>query len=307
MNNKELAAKTLFKNIYDALIKTETIQSVYTDYEVRNIVYLMIERISGASRTDVIVNRQIELDDEKAKNIEAAIERIKNHEPIQYITGEGYFYGRKFIVTPEVLIPRRETEELVHLIVAESQHRENKILDIGTGSGCIPITLKKEIKNAEVYAIDISKKALNVAKDNANILKAPINFYHADICSNDFLIKSKQEKIYHFDTIVSNPPYVRNSESQNMDKNVLNYEPHLALFVTDKDPLLFYRTIISLIKDSSDSELYLLKKGGKLFFEVNESFAEEVADLLQMNNFEEIKVVKDLQQKNRFVTGKQSI
>jgi release factor glutamine methyltransferase len=252
-----------------------------------------------------VINRQKRIPVEKLTDLDAAVRRVCNHEPIQYITGEAFFYGRKFLVNSDVLIPRRETEELVQYIIHENQGRRNiKILDIGTGSGCIAITLKKEMEDASVSAIDVSEAALKVAAANAQLHQAIINFCQADICASDFFMRNEQNKLYHFDIIVSNPPYVRNSEAKSMHKNVVEYEPHLALFVTDKDPLIFYRMIISLIQESANTEMDLLKEGGGIFFEVNENLANEVAILLEKNNFKKIRIIQDLQQKNRFVSGK---
>lgn len=307
MSNRELFVKTLFENIHHQLINAEKIQSAYSAHEVRNIAYILVEYITGASRTDVIVNRQVKISDEKLKEVDNAIRRISNHEPIQYITGEAYFYGRKFLINPEVLIPRRETEELVHLIINENRERNIKILDIGTGSGCIAVTLKIEIEDSIVSAIDISETALKVAATNAHLHRAFINFYQADVFADDFFVKNKHNGLYHFDIIVSNPPYVRNSEAESMNKSVIEYEPHLALFVTDKDPLLYYKAIVSLIRKRTNADMYLLKEGGGIFFEVNEKLAEEVAVLLEENNFKKVRIKKDLQQKNRFVSGKLNV
>ena len=304
MSNRELFVKTLFENIHHHLISTEQMQSAYSENEVRNIAYILTEYITGASRTDIIVNKQIKISDEKLTEMDNAIRRIINHEPIQYITGEAHFYGRKFLVNAEVLIPRRETEELVHLIISENQERNMKILDIGTGSGCIAVTLKKEMEGAKVSAIDISETALQVAATNAHLHHASVSFHRADVLAEDFFIKNKQNELYHFDMIVSNPPYVRDSETGSMNKNVVEFEPRLALFVTDKDPLVYYKAIVSLSQKHADADMCLLKKGGGIFFEVNENLAEEVATLLEENNFKKVSITKDLQQKNRFVSGR---
>ena len=305
MNNREIFAKTLFENICNKLINAEKMQSAYGENEVRNIAYLLIEHFVGANRTDIVINRQKRISIEKLTDLDAAVRRVCNHEPIQYVTGEAFFYGRKFLVNPDVLIPRRETEELVQYIIHENQGRGNiKILDIGTGSGCIAITLKKEMEGASVSAIDVSEAALKVAAANAQLHQAIINFCQADICANEFFMRNGQNKLYHFDIIVSNPPYVRNSEVKSMHKNVVEYEPHLALFVTDKDPLIFYKVIIALIHESANTKMGLLKEGGGIFFEVNETLADEVAVLLEKNNFKKVRIIQDLQQKNRFVSGR---
>ncbi len=303
MNNRVFLLKTLFEETQNKLRSQEKVQSAYSEAEIRNITYLLVEYVAGASRTDIVINKQVSINEKKLKQLEDTITRLGNYEPIQYIIGSTWFYGRQFLVNKEVLIPRRETEELVHLVVSENREKSVKILDIGTGSGCIAITLKKEIEKSEVTAVDISKTALDVAKQNAELLQALVNFCEADICANNFFENSMQKKLYHFDIIVSNPPYVRQTEVSEMSKNVVDYEPKQALFVSDKDPLVFYKAIISAIAESSSSEKYLLKKGGGIFFEVNENLSENVACLLRENSFGKIKVLKDLQQKYRFVCG----
>jgi len=304
MNNRVFLLKTLFEETQNKLRSREKIRSAYSEVEIRNITYLLIEYVAGASRTDIIVNKQVSINTKKLIQLEDAITRLINYEPIQYVIESAWFYGRQFLVNKEVLIPRRETEELVQLVVSENRDKRVKILDIGTGSGCIAITLKKEIEKSEVFAVDISSTALGVAKQNAEWLQTPVNFCEADICANNFFEKSMQKKLYHFDIIVSNPPYVRHAEVSEMSKNVVDHEPKQALFVSDKDPLVFYKAIVTAIAESSSSEMYLLKKGGGIFFEVNENLSEDVAFLLKENSFGNIKVLKDLQQKNRFVSGK---
>lgn len=301
MNSIKIFAKSLFESIYNKLIDAK-LQFTYGENEVRNFAYILIEHITGASKTDIVINKELKISEDQQNFLNDAIKRISNHEPIQYIIGEVYFYGRKFQVNKDVLIPRRETEELVHLIINENQGQEIKLLDIGTGSGCIAITLNKEIKNSKVSAIDISETALKLAATNAQLHQAPVDFYQVDIFDNYFR-KNEEEKLSRFDLIVSNPPYVRLAEAKEMHKNVMDYEPHLALFVADEDPLIFYKRIVLMIKENVATERNLLKAGGGIFFEVNENFAEEVALLLKKNNFCNIRIFKDLQQKNRFVSG----
>ncbi len=223
--------------------------------------------------------------------VNESINRLQWNEPIQYVLGEAHFMGYDFIVAPEVLIPRRETEELVDLIV--KHHNTNNlvtVLDIGTGSGCIAISINKLLRNSKVYAMDISEGALDIAFRNTIKLKSTVEFLHADVLSLEAI------EIDKFDIIVSNPPYVTMNESNLMHANVVNHEPHLALFVPDNDALKFYRKITSLASKS-------LKINGKLYFEINENFAEAVMKDMLQNNFSEIEVIKDMQGKDRIVYG----
>jgi len=219
--------------------------------------------------------------------------RLKNFEPIQYILGETEFYGLKLAVNPFVLIPRPETEELVQWII-KSQLPENcKILDIGTGSGCIALALKNELKNAEVFGTDISENALVVARQNAIKNNLDVDFFQADIL--------KWEKIdwKTFDVIVSNPPYIRESEKKLIHPNVINHEPASALFVADSNPLVFYRSIAIFAKKQ-------LSGNGLLFFEINENLGSEMKKMLICFGFSEIEIRKDINRKNRMVCCRNS-
>lgn len=219
----------------------------------------------------------------------ADFERLKTGEPIQYILGKGPFYGREFIVTPDTLIPRNETEELVHLIIKENPKPKLRILDVGTGTGCIPISLALELKEPEVYGIDISEEALKIASLNAENLKAKVNFEKCDILT-------QVPKTRILDILVSNPPYIPIEEKGLMHRNVIDFEPELALFVTDEDPLIFYQKIAEKGKD-------LLKPGGKLYFEINERYGLLVSELLKILGYQSVKVHKDLNGKDRIVVG----
>jgi len=216
-------------------------------------------------------------------------ERLKSGEPIQYILGKGPFYGREFLVGPATLIPRNETEELVHLIIKENRQPGLKLLDIGTGTGCIPVTLGLEMNNPEVFAVDISEEALKIAHQNSDALGAKVMFMKCDILSEN-------PSVPQLDILVSNPPYIPEIQKQEMHRNVLEFEPALALFVPDDDPLLFYRTIAKKGKQ-------LLKPDGKLYFEINEEFGKEVASLLSQLGYFQIQIIKDLNGKNRIVKG----
>jgi release factor glutamine methyltransferase len=220
-------------------------------------------------------------------------ERLKRGEPIQYILGTGPFYGREFFVSPATLIPRNETEELVHLIIKENRNAGLKILDIGTGTGCIPISLALEMNNPEVYGVDISEEALQIAQKNAVALGAKVTFSKCDILT-------KTPEVTELDILVSNPPYIPEQEKSEMHKNVLDFEPELALFVSNDDPLIFYREIAEKGKQ-------LLKPYGKLYFEINEKYGTVVASLIQDLGYSEVRVLKDLNDKERMAVGILSI
>lgn len=265
--------------------------------EIHSLAYAILENLLGLSRTDILSEKQIDTSKIAAK-LSDVVKRVNQHEPIQYIFGEAYFMCRKFIVNPSVLIPRPETEELARLIISEMKDRsiqwkgnnsKIKILDIGTGSGCIPISLALEISNSEVFAIDISEDALHIAKQNATSLDAKVQFSRLDILNDEIPFQN-------LDVVVSNPPYIALSEKKGMGNNVVDHEPHLALFVEDDEPLIFYNAIASKSKR-------VLKSGGLLAVEINERFGKEVADLFKQNNFQEIEIIKDLSGKNRIVKG----
>jgi release factor glutamine methyltransferase len=247
-------------------------------------------------KQDIILNKTLDIENFTKQKLAEAVLRLLQHEPIQYILGESHFYGLKLKVTNAVLIPRPETEELVDWIIKTHQNKENlTILDIGTGSGCIPIALAKHLKNAIVYAIDVSPDALRVAQENAEMSKVNVNFERLDILEISEINPLSFGGV-KFDVMVSNPPYISIEEKEQMQKNVLDYEPPLALFVNDKNPLLFYEKIIFLAKGS-------LNEGGSLYFEINESFGKEVKDMLGHKHFEQIELIKDLQGKDRMVRG----
>jgi len=209
-------------------------------------------------------------------------------EPIQYILGEAPFYGRNFSVSRDTLIPRNETEELVYRILKENPELGLRVLDLGTGTGCIPITLALELQAPEVYALDVSLAALEVARKNAAQLGAQVQFLEGDLLG-------ATPNLDLFDVLVSNPPYVPFRDQEEMHANVLNFEPHVALFVPDEDPLLFYRAIGSWGQQ-------LLKKGGKLYLEIYEHLSEELVQLLQSMGYTQVNVHQDLNGKNRMVT-----
>jgi release factor glutamine methyltransferase len=221
------------------------------------------------------------------------LQELKKEVPIQYLLGKTNFYGLDFEVNENVLIPRPETEELVEWIVKENAKTDKtktlKILDIGTGSGCIAVSLAKNLPNAKVYAIDVSKKALETAKRNAINNKVEVTFLLNDVLE-------LEELPYDFDIIVSNPPYVRHLEKEEIKKNVLDYEPHLALFVEDHDALIFYKKIATLAQDN-------LFKNGQLYFEINQYLGKEMIDLLEEMEFKNIELRKDIYDNDRMLRG----
>jgi len=223
-------------------------------------------------------------------NAKLYLEELQAGKPIQYVLNEAYFYDHMFFVNEHVLIPRQETEELVHLIIQKISHLPQcSVLDIGTGSGCIPISIAKKCPNAEVSSMDISKEAIDVATSNAKTLNANIQFF------NDSILHP-QNKYPKYNVIVSNPPYICEEEKKLMHANVLEHEPELALFVPNESPLLFYDAITQFATTH-------LKENGMLFFEINERFAEQTAQLLRDAQFSSAEIVTDINGKNRIVWG----
>lgn len=264
------------------------LKGLYPETEIRNFGYLIVEKLTGYSRTEIILNKNTLFSNEQSCLFENFIERLKNFEPIQYILEETEFYGLLFRVNNSVLIPRPETEELVDWIARDNKEKTSlRILDIGTGSGCIAISLKHVFPNAKVSAFDISDDALTVAKKNAEINNLPVEFLKIDILNPG-------EINQYWDIIVSNPPYVPEAEKVEIQPNVLNYEPHLALFVPDHDPLLFYRRIAIFAKDH-------LNRGGQLYFEMHKNTAKAGARLLSETGFEKVELRKDISGNDRML------
>ncbi|MEQ9287103.1 MAG: peptide chain release factor N(5)-glutamine methyltransferase [Cyclobacteriaceae bacterium] len=266
-----------------------TLSGVYPKNEGDALALMLLEKIFGTSRTDLLVNAEMEFAPENVNFLKQAIDRLLANEPIQHILGEADFYGRQFKVSADVLVPRQETEELIRLIVNENKQNEPKILDIGTGSGCIACSLAKEIAGSEVHALDVSEQALEIAKGNNHLHQARVVFSKLDVLTQELPEKG-------FDIIVSNPPYVLESEKATMHWNVLDFDPHLALFVDDEDPLLFYHVI-------ADKSRASLKKGGRLYFEINEKFGSEISGLLADFAYDKVTIHQDLHGKDRFVSG----
>ena len=282
------------------------LQSLYDKEEIDSFFFMITDKLYEIRRIDFTLNPDFKV--ENKSEWETIITDLKQEKPIQYILGEAWFYGLKFKVNENTLIPRSETEELVEWII-ESQKSKGKsqknvtsssvemsILDIGTGTGCIPISLKYNLPEAEVFAIDVSEKALEIANQNAKENNVEINFIKTDILKVDDLLSLRAESrsLPKLDVIVSNPPYVRNLEKEEIKKNVLDYEPHLALFVEDNDALLFYRKIAQLAKEN-------LKQNGLLFFEINQYLGKETVELLENLGFKNIELRKDLKGNNRMI------
>ena len=276
------------KNIYHL-----ELDPLFPKEEVDSFFYLVIDHYLGLERFILAMQPNLVVSKENEDPLFFALSQLKQERPIQHILGKAHFCELEFRVDENVLIPRPETEELVYWIINEVQkgdpREEVKILDIGTGSGCIAISLAKNLPNAKVYALDISKKALQIAGENAIDNGVDIFFLEADILS----LEGFKDK---FDVIVSNPPYVRELEKLEMKNNVVDHEPGLALFVSDGDPLIFYKKITRF-------SLSHLKKGGVLFFEINQYLGEEMKQLLEAENFSEIELRKDMFGNDRMLKG----
>ncbi|MDR1517904.1 MAG: peptide chain release factor N(5)-glutamine methyltransferase [Dysgonamonadaceae bacterium] len=259
----------------------------YPPEEIRVFKKYILQKTAGVSVTDVTDCKISNLSDSQGYEIEDIVSRLKKSEPLQYIFGEVEFYGLPFIVNPSVLIPRPETEELVEWIVSENSHASPSVLDIGTGSGCIAVALAKKIPGAAVSAWDVSKGALATASRNAQRNSVAVEF-----AERDALLAADDGR--KFDIIVSNPPYVAESEKADMDRVVLDYEPHIALFVPDDDALCFYRAI-------ADTAFRQLNAGGKLYFEINRAKGEKILALLKDKGFANATLKKDISRNNRMI------
>ena len=279
----------------------QELSPLYDEKEIESFFYIILECFHNKKRIDLALNPEMEMDALQLLRWESALFELKKEKPIQYILGETEFYGLPFLVNENTLIPRPETEELVAWILEsakyEVQNKKLNLLDIGTGSGCIAISLAKNLPNAQVAAIDVSEKALVIAKENAKVNAVDVNFIQADILKMDDLDQlptSNFQLPTHFDIIVSNPPYVRNLEKVEIKPNVLNYEPHLALFVEDTDALLFYRKIAELAFEN-------LSKKGQLYFEINQYLGKETIEVLERLGFKNIELRKDIYGNDRMV------
>ena len=284
--------KTLRENFYTSL------KDDYPDTEIQSFFNLLSDCYLKMKRLEVTLNLYAPVSGKKAEKFENAVTRLKNHEPIQYIIGITEFYGLPFKVNSSTLIPRPETEELVQWVidVAKPKTEMLSILDIGTGTGCIAISLAKNLPDATVYAIDVSKRALTVAKTNEKLNKVTTAFIELDILNWKTGLCDLVLENLRFDIIVSNPPYVRQLEKAVMNPNVLQHEPHLALYVEDDDPLIFYKTI-------AEFATAYLKNEGQLFFEINQYLGVETLQLLNDFGFKYVELKKDIFGNDRMVSG----
>ena len=270
----------------------EQLCSIYDKDEANAMILILLEHYFSINRVKMALEPQLRLSESEMLTFHFAVKDLLKNKPIQYIIGETEFCDLKFKVNENTLIPRPETSELVMKIVNRQQSTDNRlcsILDIGTGSGCIAISLAKMISGSKVFALDISEKALEVAKENAINNEADVTFIHDDILSLRNKIDTK------FDIIVSNPPYVRELEKAEMRDNVLNWEPHNALFVSDNDPLIFYRKILEFAKTH-------LKENGEVWFEINEYLGKEMTDLCTEMGFSQIETLNDFRGKERILS-----
>lgn len=271
---------------------------IYGKNEVASFFNILMSHYLKLNRIALVLEPELTVSKEEEQPLFEALSRLKQEEPIQYIIGETQFYDLTFKVNEHTLIPRPETEELVQWIVKchseRSEESQLKILDIGTGTGCIAISLAKNLPKAKVYALDVSEEALKIAKQNAITNQVDIQFIEADVLNKDAWSSELQD--LKFNIIVSNPPYVRNQEKAEIKNNVLKHEPHLALFVEDHDPLQFYHTISDIAVDK-------LTENGMLFFEINQYLGNETKQLLHNKGFKDLELKTDIFGNNRMLKG----
>jgi len=276
-----------FKQLENQFI--QELNALYDREESKQLYYMVTAHLCGWSRSELLIHQNEYVSEELFSNFDRIRKELIMGKPVQHIFSEAWFYGLKFKVSSSVLIPRPETEELVEWILQTIDGQQGKalsLLDIGTGSGCIAIALKKLRAEIGVEALDISADALNVAKQNAISNEVSINFIEADICQYESGLK--------YDLIISNPPYITEDERKEMHQNVLQYEPHLALFVTNENPLIFYKSIADFAKIN-------LNPSGKLFIEINEYLGKEMIEMLVDKGFTDIVLKKDMQGKDRMI------
>ena len=269
----------------------------YPESEIDSFVHILFKHYLNMTSFEIHLLQESDMPNEIEQHILKAIDELAKYRPIQYILGKTEFYELQFELTPDVLIPRPETEELVDWIVCEYENQISNtslsIIDIGTGSGCIAVSLKANFPNSDVWAVDVSEPALSVAMRNAAKNNVEINFIQRDVLKDDLTCLGCES----FDIIVSNPPYVTSSEKSQMQPNVLEYEPHNALFTPDDDPLIFFKRIAAFgIKNLKDS--------GMIFFEINEAYHKEVADILKQQGFSDISLRKDINGKWRMISAR---
>ncbi|MBB1647113.1 peptide chain release factor N(5)-glutamine methyltransferase [Sphingobacterium sp. UME9] len=277
------------------LLFQHELQELYDEDEIKAIFLVVVAEKFGLNRTNYQLRKTDIVNEADKAEVLSILQDLKKHRPIQYILNKADFYGEVFQVNESVLIPRQETEELVDLIIKNHKSSQNlKIIDIGTGSGCIPITLSKHLNNALVTTIDISKEAIKTAQENANNLKTQVQFINADIFEWEYIFSDQQYNI-----IVSNPPYITPGEKQHMNQNVLAYEPELALFIEESAPLIFYDVISSFA-------LKHLAPDGDLYFEINQYLGAEMKELMVKKGFEQVKLIKDINGADRIIHAKKA-
>ena len=269
-------------------IINKRLSALYPSEELRELIRWIMEEVVGIPPYRLLLGDDVISEDQRVK-IFNIVKRLENQEPIQYILGETSFCSMPFHVDSNVLIPRPETEELVKMVAQDMNEKKVRILDIGTGSGCIAVSLAKLLPHANVTAVDVSAEALKIASSNALL-----NQVHIHCICQDILTDEADKVLDQYDCIVSNPPYIMNKEQESMDSRVLDYEPHLALFVPDNDPLMFYRRIVQLGKSH-------LIKGGMLYFEINEQCGPEMLDLVRGEGYSNVELLLDYFGKDRML------
>jgi release factor glutamine methyltransferase len=266
------------------------LDGIYQEPEINAISNIITETVTGVSKLHQLYKSQLTIDREKAARIIEITKELRQGKPIQYILGETFFYDCKIKLNSATLIPRPETEELVHLIINENRGYHGDIVDFGTGSGCIAVALAANISGAKVTGIDISEDAISIARKNAILNAVTVSFIVGDI------FNFEEMTIPTAGIIVSNPPYVRNSEKKLMGKNVLDFEPHTALFVSDSEPLVYYEALINIANK-------ILETGGRLYFEINEALGDLMVRLLTASGYSDVKIIKDINNKDRIIKG----
>ncbi|MEO9256915.1 MAG: peptide chain release factor N(5)-glutamine methyltransferase [Crocinitomicaceae bacterium] len=273
-----------------------SLTSIYSKDEVKQFVFLTFSALFGYSKADLMLKKEDGLSESELLQVRSVVKRLLKHEPIQYILSETHFCELKFKTDSRALIPRPETEELVRFVVDDIKNKiaSPRILDLCTGSGCIALALKSELSNAQVIGMDAFQDAIDLANENKESLQLDVNFELFDVFSTEF--ESFLNQSEKFDYFVSNPPYIPWSEQKQMDKNVVEFEPFSALFVENESPFIFYERIGVLAKN-------YLKISGKLIVEIHEDFAKEIESIFLLQGFAQVKIIQDLNEKNRFVYG----
>jgi release factor glutamine methyltransferase len=273
------------------------LEKQFSTSEIKFMFQIITEERLKLSPAEQLISADFRLSESDLLHYRSCVKRLLNDEPFQYIIGKTEFYDLEILCSPSALIPRPETEELVDWIVQTFPSPPKKALDLCTGTGCIALALKSKWKTTEIHAIDVSEKALDLAKKNATSLDLPVNFQKLDVLDTSTSNWSQLGEANSYDCWVSNPPYIPTKQKEEMHDNVLRFEPEIALFVEDHEPLIFYRII-------SEKALIYLKKGGYLFFELNEYYAEESKNLLEELGFREVEIKEDLQGKRRMLVGR---